>query len=149
MVADTLSRRGVQGSSYKLVTIGAAIATPFSFIYPLMGSNSTSMGLMILAIFGSNMGFAGAAAAMQRMYPSNMLGLAAGFYFFLSNSIGLLVGPTAVAAITDYGFGDPAKVGYSIAIVGGSARLLAFVMFLIGLKADVNLLRERESAAAA
>lgn len=147
MVADFLSRRGVQGSSFKLVTVGAAIATPFSVVYPLMGTHSASLALMVLAIFGSNMGFAGAAAAMQRMYPSTMLGLAAGFYFFMSNAIGLLVGPTAVAAITDYGFGDTAKVGYSLSIVGGSARLLAFVLFACGLRAYVRLLREREATA--
>jgi MFS family permease len=147
--ADFLSKKGVQGSSFKLVTIGAAIATPFSFAYPLMGSHSTSLVLMVMAIFGSNMGFAGAAAAMQRMYPSSMLGLAAGFYFFMSNAIGLLVGPTTVAAITDYGFGDPGKVGYSLSIVGGTARLLAFVLFVAGLKAYVNLLREREAGGAA
>lgn len=145
MAADFLSSRGVQGSSYKLVTVGAAIAVPFSVAYPLMGTASASMWLMVLAIFGSNMGFAGAAAAMQRMYPTAMLGLAAGIYFFMSNAVGLLVGPTAVAAITDYGFGDPGKVGYSISIVGGSARLLAFVLFVVGLKAYVNLLREREA----
>ena len=143
------ARRVCRARAYKLVTIGAAIATPFSVIYPLMGSHSTSLALMVLAIFGSNMGFAGAAAAMQRMYPSTMLGLAAGFYFFMSNAVGLLVGPTAVAAITDYGFGDPGKVGYSLSIVGGSARLLAFVLFAVGLKAYVRLLREREGSVAA
>ncbi|MDH4125759.1 MAG: MFS transporter [Gammaproteobacteria bacterium] len=147
MTADFLSRKGVQGSSYKLVTIGSAFAVPFSLIYPLMGSDVASLSWMVLAIFGSNMCFAGAAAAMQRMFPGTMLGLAAGFYFFMSNAIGLLVGPTAVAAITDYGFGDPGQVGYSLAIVGGSARLSAFVLFLLGLKAYVNLLREREAAA--
>ncbi|MDA0705087.1 MAG: MFS transporter [Proteobacteria bacterium] len=147
MAADFLSSRGVQGSSYKLVTVGAAFAVPFSVIYPLMGSASASMWLMVLAIFGSNMGFAGAAAAMQRMYPTAMLGFAAGIYFFMSNAVGLLVGPTAVAVITDYGFGDSGKVGYSISIVGGTARFLAFIIFLAGLKAYVNLLREREAGA--
>lgn len=142
--ADVLTRRGVQGSSFKLVTIGAAFAIPFAFLYPLMESESASLMLMVLAIFGTNICFAGAAAAMQRMYPAAMLGLAAGVYFFMSNAVGLLVGPFAIAATTDYVFADPQKVGYSLSIVGGAARLLAFVVFAAGLRAYVNLLRERE-----
>jgi MFS family permease len=146
--ADRLTRRGVEGSSFKLVTFGAAIATPFGFTYALAGTEQMSLWLMVATIFGTNICFACAASAMQRMYPAAMLGLAAGIYFFMSNAIGLMVGPTVVAAITDYGFADPQKVGYSLAIVGGSARLFAFLMFALGLAAYVRLLREREGSAA-
>lgn len=142
--ADRLTKRGVESSSYKLVIVGAAIATPFAFMYSLMGMEQMSLWLMVGTIFGTNMCFACAASAMQRMYPAAMLGLAAGIYFFMSNAIGLMVGPTVVAAITDYGFGDPQKVGYSLSIVGGTARLLAFVVFVVGLGSYVRLLRERE-----
>jgi hypothetical protein len=83
---------------------------------------------------------------MQRMYPVAMLGLAAGVYFFMSNAVGLMVGPTVVAALTDYVFGDPQKVGNSLSIVGGTARLLAFVAFVIGIRSYVRLLREREGS---
>ena len=83
------------------------------------------------------------------MFPASMLGLAAGIYFFLSNSVGLLIGPTIVAALTDYVFADPDKVGYSLSIVGGTSRLLAFVIFVAGLKAYKDLLREREAELAA
>ncbi|MDH3414839.1 MAG: MFS transporter [Gammaproteobacteria bacterium] len=148
ITADRLSKRGVQGASVIMVIIGAAIATPFSFLYPLMGTASSALWLMIFAIFGSNMGFACAASAVQRMFPASMLGLAAGIYFFLSNSVGLLIGPTVVAALTDYVFADADKVGYSLSIVGGTSRLLAFVIFIAGLKAYKDLLREREAGLA-
>jgi MFS family permease len=144
ITADRLTGRGVESSSYKLVILGAAIATPFAFMYSLMGSEQMSLWLMVGTIFGTNICFACAASAMQRMYPAAMLGLAAGIYFFMSNAVGLMVGPTVVAAITDYGFGDPQKVGYSLSIVGGVARLLALVVFVVGLGSYVRLLRERE-----
>jgi MFS family permease len=144
VTADRLTRRGVESSSYKLVIVGAAIATPFAFMYSLMGSEQMSLWLMVGTIFGTNICFACAASAMQRMYPAAMLGLAAGIYFFMSNAVGLMVGPTVVAAITDYGFADPQKVGYSLSIVGGIARLLALVVFVLGLGSYVRLLRERE-----
>ena len=146
--ADRLTRRGVEGSSFKLVVVGAAIATPFGFAYSVAGTEQLSLWLMVVAIFGTNICFACAASAMQRMYPVAMLGLAAGVYFFMSNAVGLMVGPTVVAALTDYYFVDPQKVGYSLSIVGGCARLLAFVVFVIGMFSYVKLLRERERAPA-
>ena len=147
IVADRLSKRGIQGASVIMVIIGCAIATPFSFLYPMMGSVSGALWLMIFAIFGSNMAFACAASAMQRMFPVAMLGLAAGIYYFLSNSVGLLIGPTLVATLTDYVLGDPGKVAYSLSAVGGVARLLAFITILAGYKAYRDLLREREADA--
>ena len=144
IVADRLSKRGVQAASVIMVIIGAAIATPFSFIYPLVGSSSSALFFMVIAIFGSNMGFACAASAIQRMFPGNMLGLAAGIYFFISNAVGIGIGPTAVAAITDYVFKDPEMIRYSLAAVGGVSRALAFVLVLAGLGAYRKLLRELE-----
>jgi MFS family permease len=144
IIADRLSRRGVAGSSVIMVMIGCAISVPFSFMYPLMETVSSALWLMVFAIFGSNMAFACAASAMQRMFPVAMLGLAAGVYYFLSNSVGLLIGPTLVAALTDYVFGDPDKVGYSLSAVGGTARLLAFIVILAGFKAYRDLLRKVE-----
>lgn len=145
IVADKLSKRGVNGASIIMVIIGSAIAAPFSFIYPLMGSAASALWLMVLAIFGSNMCFACAASALQRMFPATMLGLAAGIYFFLSNAIGIGIGPTLVAAVTDYSFEDPGMIRYSLSMVGGISRALAFVMFLAGLKYYRDLMVIRES----
>lgn len=144
IVADRLSRKGVRAASVIMVIIGAGIATPFSFAYPLADSATTALWLMVIAIFGSNMGFACAASAIQRMFPGTMLGLAAGIYFFISNAVGIGIGPTAVAAITDYVFRDPDMIRYSLAAVGGVARALAFILVLAGLKAYRDLLLERE-----
>jgi MFS family permease len=117
-----------------MVIIGAGFAAPFSFMYPLMGSAASALWLMVLAIFGSNMCFACAASALQRMFPATMLGLAAGVYFFISNAVGIGIGPTLVAAITDYSFEDPDMIRYSLSMVGGVSRAIAFVLFLVGLK---------------
>ena len=61
-----------------------------------------------------------------------------------AGAVGIGIGPTAVAAITDYMFRDPEMIRYSLAAVGGSARALAFIFVLVGLKAYRDLLLERE-----
>ena len=140
-LADRLSTRGVEAASLKMVVVGAAIATPFSFLYPMAGTASASLWLMVIAIFGSNMCFACAASAVQRMFPGTMLGLAAGIYYFISNAIGMGVGPTAVASLTQYVYADPNSVDLSLMWVGGLSRGLAFVLILAGVPAYLRLLR--------
>jgi MFS family permease len=146
IVADRLTKRGVTGASAIMVLIGAGFAVPFSFIYPLMGTAASALWLMVFAIFGSNMCFACAASALQRMFPATMLGLAAGIYFFISNAVGIGIGPTLVAAITDYAYADPDMIRYSLSMVGGGSRAIAFVLFLVGLKYYRDLMLKLEAA---
>jgi MFS family permease len=142
-IADRLSARGVEAASLRMVIVGCAISAPFSFLYPMADSVTASLWLMIVAIFGSNMGFACAASAIQRMFPGSMLGLAAGVYYFISNAIGMGVGPTAVAALTDYVYQDPEMIRHSLMWVGGISRSVAFVLILAGFPAYRRLLRQR------
>lgn len=143
LISDRLSARGIEAASLRMVVIGCAISAPFSFLYPLADSPTHSLWLMFVAIFGSNMGFACAASAIQRMFPGSMLGLAAGIYYFISNAIGMGVGPTAVAALTDYLYQDPGMIRYSLMWVGGTSRALAFALILAGFPAYLRLLRQR------
>lgn len=147
IAADQLSKRGVQDASVILVLLGAAIATPFSILYPLAATPTMALTLMVFAIFGSNMCFACAASAVQRLFPIAMLGLAAGVYYFISNAVGIGIGPTLVAALTDYVYEDPQKINYSLAMVGGISRGLAFLLMLAGLKHYRDLMIKRESEA--
>lgn len=143
--ADRLSKRGVRGASAIMVVVGCAIATPFSFMYPLADTATNALLLMCFAIYGSNMAFACAASALQLMFPATMLGLAAGIYYFVSNAVGIGIGPTAVAAITDYVFGDPDTIRYSLTIVSGVSRALAFILMFAGLRAYRNLLADLDA----
>lgn len=145
IVADALSKRGVKSASVLMVVVGCAIATPFSFAYPLASSATSALWLMGFAIFGSNMAFACAASAVQRMFPGSMLGLAAGVYYFTSNAVGIGIGPTAVAAITDYVYEDPDMIRHSLAWVGGLSRAVAFVIIVAGLRSYHRLINELES----
>jgi hypothetical protein len=95
-------------------------------LYPLADSATAAFGFMVVAIFGSNMGYAFVASAIQRMFQASMLG------------------PTAVAAITDYVLEDAGMIRYSLASVGGVSRALAFVLILAGLRANRILVRERD-----
>ena len=55
-------------------------------------------------------------------------------YLFVGNLIGLGIGPTAVALLTDFVFQDDNRVGSSLLIVTVGAHLVAALAFGLGLK---------------
>jgi hypothetical protein len=63
-----------------------------------------------------------------------MRGQATAVYLLIVNLIGLGLGPTAIALVTDNAFGYDAAVRYSLLIVPLAASLLAMTLFLVGLK---------------
>jgi hypothetical protein len=63
-----------------------------------------------------------------------MRGQATAVYLLVVNLIGLALGPTAIALVTDRVFGYDAAVRYSLLIVPATACILAAILFLIGLR---------------
>ena len=71
-----------------------------------------------------------APAALQVIAPPQMRGRMSAAYMLALNLIGMGIGPTATAAMTDFVFHDPMAVGRSIGVVAfvaglGSAVLIA------------------------
>jgi MFS family permease len=84
--------------------------------------------------FFSTSGFGAAIAALQQITPNQMRGFVAAIYFFCGNLFALGLGPTIVALCTDYLFRSEEAVGYSIALVCGTASLAAAVVLSLGLR---------------
>ena len=80
------------------------------------------------------MPFGVAAAAIQEMMPNEMRGQASAIYLFVVNLIGLGLGPTAVAVMTDYVFRDDNMVNYSLLVVASVAHIGAALLLWLGLK---------------
>ncbi len=85
----------------------------------------------IALIFASLAGYfyslpqAMSASAIQIVTPNRMRGVATALYIFTINVVGLGIGPTAVALISDKVFRDPSRVGQALAIVCIIAASLA------------------------
>jgi hypothetical protein len=73
-------------------------------------------------------------AAILETVPNAMRGQATAVYLLIVNLIGLGLGPTAIALVTDRVFGYDAAVRYSLLIVPLAACLLAALLFFIGLR---------------
>ncbi len=71
-------------------------------------------------------------ATLQTVTPRRMRGQVSATYLFFTNMIGLGVGPTTIAASTDYLFHRDTAVGWSIALVGTMSMVVACLILLAG-----------------
>jgi MFS family permease len=72
------------------------------------------------------------AAALQIATPPELRGKLSSVYLIGLNLLGSLSGPMIVAAITQYGFGDDARVGWSMSIFAAGMMALATLFCLLG-----------------
>lgn len=133
-LADWLARRGRSDATMRVGLFGALCAIPFSLLYPLAATPGAAAALMSPAIFCLAMPFGVAPAAIQEIMPNAMRSQASALYLFIVNLIGLGLGPTAVALVTDYVFEDDAAVRYSLLLVSLFAEVAAVLLLWRGLR---------------
>jgi MFS family permease len=132
-LADRLHRRYTDGY-IRAVLIGVALLIPGYGLFALMPTPGLALALLVLATLGGAIPTAAGTAALMLIAPSQMRAQVSALYYFVINLIGLAVGPTAVALVTDYGFRDESALRYSLAIVAfvaGSAAA-AILLSLLG-----------------
>jgi MFS family permease len=126
---DHLLRRGRAAGRLDAAVISMAFGAVGAVTYPFQDSLPALAASFMLAMLGAFMVIGCGAAALLDITPNRLRGQATAVYFFVNSLIGLGAGPTAVAAVTDYIFGAPEAVRYSLAIVPTLAYVMAAVCF--------------------
>ena len=80
-----------------------------------------------LLTFGSALSFSGAAAVIQDIVPNQLRGQAAALNYIWTGIIGLSMGPTSVALVTQYVLKDNALLGGSLVIVIVPLSVIGFL----------------------
>nr|EHZ7742420.1 MFS transporter [Acinetobacter baumannii] len=93
-----------------------------------------SVTLLIPAMFFASFPLVISATALQMLAPNQFRARLSALFLLVSNLIGLGVGTTLVAIITDKFFGNPLMVGSSLSIVGGLSCVLALALLFKGCK---------------
>ncbi len=132
---DYLRRRGHTDAPFRAAAIGVVISFPFSVFGPLVGNEFLALALIGVATFFSTFPYPLAAASVSQLAPNQMRAQAMAFYLLVVNLVGVGLGPTVTALLTDFVFGDEAYLRYSLAIVAGCALPLAFLVFALGMPA--------------
>ena len=71
-------------------------------------------------------------AMVQSLTPNRMRGQASAVFLTVVNVIGLGLAPLLTAIMTDFLFGDPALIGYSLATTVGVATAMILVLLVTG-----------------
>ena len=133
-LADWMVERGYRDATMRVGLIVALVWLPFGLLYPVVPSAFWAAVLLVPAAFLASAPFGVSAAAIQQMMPNSMRGQASAIYLFVVNLIGLGLGPSAVAAATDFVFEDDQAVRYSLVSVATFAHLAAAALLWAGLK---------------
>lgn len=133
-LSDWLSERGYKDAPLRVGMWAVLLMTPVGIAFYLAPSGNLAMALYVPLVFCASAPFGVAPAAIQQIMPNAMRGQASAIYIFLVNVMGLGLGPTAVAWMTDYVFHDNYAIRYSLLIVGSATQLLAALFLWRGLK---------------
>ena len=133
-IADALRRRGYADANLRVIVIGALCATPFGIAAPLVDNVWLALALMAPFTFLWSLPHGIAPAALQPITPNRMRAQVSALYLLSVNLIGLGIGPTFVALMTDYLYKDPALVGHSLATVAAISAPMSAVILYTGLK---------------
>jgi len=144
-LADRYDRRRGTGGPFVVGAVLAALAILPATAAPLVSSPGLALTLLALLVLCFSGPIALGVSALQQVTPNELRGQLSAVYLLIVNFLGIGFGPTLVALITDYGFGDDAALAYSLALVGGCASAGAALLLFAG---RGPFLRSLERAAA-
>jgi len=133
-LADTLLAKGYKDATLRTGIVAALGSLPFAILAPLMPTAQIALAVSAPLWFFSTSCFGAAVAALQYITPNRMRAVVSALYLFCGNLIGLGLGPTVIALVTDYGFGYDGALRYSMAIIGGVCAILAAILLASGLR---------------
>ncbi len=133
-LADHWIRRGRTDAALRVGVIAAGVSAVGGALYLLAPNGTLAAIALVPPVFALAMPFGAAPAALQEIVPNRMRGQTIAVYLFMTNMIGLGIGPTAIALFTDYVFADDLALRWSMLIVSSVAALGAIVFLCAGMK---------------
>ena len=132
-IADWLQERGYRDAKLRVAFLATLLNLPCVLAIYLASNDIVMLAGLVPSIALTAAPFGVAPAAIQQFMPNPMRAQASAVYLFVNNMVGLGLGPTAVALLTQYFFKDDTMVGYSLLSVSiistaASGTLLYFGM---------------------
>jgi MFS family permease len=133
-LSDYWSKRSVSAARLRVAFVGVLLLPAPAVLWPLAGSPALAYALLFLTIFALSIAQSAAPALIQSVVPNRMRGQAIASYLLLAGLMGIGLGPTLVALLTDLVFKDNSALRYSLAITAAPAALFALWLIGSGLK---------------
>jgi MFS family permease len=144
-VIDTLYQRGHFNAPIIVSLAASALCLPTTLLLPMMPTAEWAFVMIFPTMFGGAMATAAGAIAVVTVTPNQMRGQTMALYLFCISLLGLSIGPTAVALLTDYVFYDEQMLHWSIAIVCSLSAAFSCLLLTSCLKPYYAAVREIEN----
>lgn len=118
-MAEWLDRRGHRDAHMRFIMLAAIVMAVPGVLGPLMPSAPLALAALAPTIFLKCSYYGSSSAALQIVTPNQMRAQVTALQIFFGNIIGMSVGASSIAALTDFVFQDDAAVRYSLAWVTG------------------------------
>lgn len=129
---DWLAKKGYSDAPIRAGVIGAiGMAVP-AIAFTQVSELWMSVALLAPAMFFASFPMPASTAAMQILPPNQMRAQISALFLLISNLIGLGLGTTLVALLTDRLFQSPAMVGSSISLLNAFAVALTLLLLIKG-----------------
>ena len=133
-LSDHFTRLQMRAARLRVAFIGALLLPAPAVLWPLSGTPEIAYGLLFLTVFSLSIAQSAAPALIQSVVPNRMRGQAIATYLLLAGLLGIGLGPTLAALLTDYVFKDSSALRYSLAVSAAPTALLALWLIGSGLK---------------
>ncbi len=145
-LADWFYKNGRKDGHMRSNLIGVVclMAAPYVLV-PLMPTPEIALGVLVFGSIGGAWVTATGAASLMFICPNQMRGQVTALYYFVISLLGLTVGPSAVAIVTDFVFKDELMLRYSLALTCGVASVIAILVLSYNLKLYRAAVEEAEA----
>ncbi len=126
---------GLQDAPLRASAIGIALCAPLGVAAPLVDNAWLALFLFALLQFAYMIPWGIAGAAIQLVSPNQMRGQLSALFYFSINLIGLGLGPTMVALLSDNVYQVSGGVRYSLATAAAVLAPIAATLLFLGLRA--------------
>lgn len=141
-LADRLNAKSGESGAFTTAAWCAIGTIIPATLFPLMTTSEGAILVMVPMVFFSAAPWGLAVSSLQQFTPNELRGqVSALLYLFPVNLIGIGIGPSLVALITEQVFANPADLRYSMAIVGFAASILAACALFAGIRPFKKSLR--------
>ncbi|MGC6476073.1 MAG: MFS transporter [Parvibaculales bacterium] len=144
LVAKLMIQLNIKGFPLLMLIISTVMTALFLFLAGLQTDGMTCLIFLALASFFVTIPLPQLAVTLQTISPNKMRGLVAGIFVVTGNVMGMGLGPTFVAFLTEQVFQDPMSLGMSMGVLGLIAAPIALLIYINGYR-DLVVISETET----
>lgn len=149
LLGDLLTARGVRNGRLMVMSAGALCAAPFAVAAMLAHSPGVAFAFLAPTLLFLTLAIGSGPATLQEITPNRMRGMQHAVAVLAVNLVGLGLGPTLIALLTDGVFHDERRLWASLAIAAPCMLMISVVCGLLALRpylGGLDRLQAREAA---